>query len=172
MGSLFGWRSPGAFLSAVRNLVDRGAIPRDDLAIRFIGNVPDLDLQGLEGIVEATGYVAHDVALAWMKSADALVLINTETTNILAKAFEYLAVGKPILAFTRPGPTADLIERYSRSIAVDPEAVEGIEGALVEAYGRWRSGRLTAEPDPEYLARYSRRATARHLGRIFDSLSD
>lgn len=173
VGSLFHWRSPDSFLSALRRLLRRGVLDPERIAVRFIGSTPALDADDLReaGVVQELGYVRHDVAIDWMKAADVLLLVNTETTNILAKSFEYLASGRPILALCEPGPTADLIRQNDAGTILRPDDVDEIETAIKDLYLRWRAGDLSSRPTEKIAERYSRRATTKRLARVFDSVS-
>jgi glycosyltransferase involved in cell wall biosynthesis len=150
VGSLFGWRNADAFIEALRKLISRRALTGSDIALRFVGNSPPLRLDGLPaGLVQSTGYVPHELAVSWLKTADVLLLVNTESTNILAKTFEYLATGRPILALTVEGPTAELIREHDAGVIVPPDDIGRIEQALEELHdGRY--------PETLFQTRYDR----------------
>jgi glycosyltransferase involved in cell wall biosynthesis len=172
VGSTFSWRGPGSFLKAVQELIATDMIPSDRISLRFVGSGPTFQIEDsrCSGIVENLGHVAHDAAIAELRAADVLVLFNTEESNILAKTFEYLASGRPILALTPPGPTADLLRDNGVEVILDPEDATGIERALYEFHARWQKGALLSRPTGDLADKYSRRAAARRLGSVFDSL--
>ena len=87
--------------------------------LRFIGPVDhgvlaSIDRAGLIGKVERVGSVNHAQALREMQRARVLLLSVNDTANakgvLTSKVFEYLAVGRPILAFgPRDGDVARIL---------------------------------------------------------------
>lgn len=78
------------------------------LILRFVGPVDQVVLTsieraGLAGHVERVGSVGHAEAMREMQRARVLLLSVNDTANakgvLTSKVFEYLAVGRPILAF-------------------------------------------------------------------------
>lgn len=120
--------------------------------------------------VHLPGYATHPVALATMQSADALLLLLSDVPGAErvapAKLFEYLAVGRPMLAVTPDGETAGIV----RSVEPDgwraPGDVAGITSWLVARL----EGRVTATlPGREATrAGYQRRSQAEQLAALLD----
>lgn len=142
-GSLYGGRNPVPLLRAVARAVAAGRLPRDTFRVRLLGTVSlsgvdlarFLDEQRLAGIVELPGRVPQAQSLAEMKSASALLLLQPGTAmSVPAKAYEYLAAGRPVLALTPEGETAELVRDSGVGIVAAPDDEASIEGAVVELF--------------------------------------
>jgi len=102
---------------------------------------------GLDGVVECPGYLPHTQVLSMMASADLLLLIQGKGFHLQvpSKAYEYLALGPPVLALTSEGATADLVRGSPVGCVVHPTDRPGIVRALTEAFG---SQRRVDRPSP------------------------
>lgn len=128
-GTLYGGRSPIPVLRGAAAAVARGAIDRRRFRLRFLGHVsPEVDLPGesrrlgIEDLVEVVPRVTRDESLREMQSASALLLIQTGTTvSVPGKAYEYLAAGRPVLALSEEGETADLVRASGIGVVVRPQ---------------------------------------------------
>src|SRR5690606_3795818 len=118
-GIFYKERNPRLFLRAVRELIDEGKIDRSRLRLRFAGvfdypgytdNADCVRELGLEDCVEVLGHLPHRAALLQMKKADLLLLVGDTAPGsgdyIPGKLYEYMAVGRPILALCLPGESA------------------------------------------------------------------
>jgi glycosyltransferase involved in cell wall biosynthesis len=140
-GTLYGARNPLPVINAVAAAVRRGAIDPAQFRLRFLGNVSlttDLpracrDL-GIEDVVEFVPRVTRAESLRELKSASALLLVQTGTTmSVPGKAYEYLAAGRPILALSEEGETAELVRASGIGVSVPPTASpQHMERALLE----------------------------------------
>lgn len=169
VGSLSALRHPDGLFRALQMLIDSGRIPAERITVSFIGRTAPLNAIELEkrGVLKIRGYVPHAEAVQAMKRADALLLINGEATNILAKTFEYLAAARPIIALVPAGPTAELVERANAGSVADPHDADAIAQLLERSYGLWLRGSLTSRVDQDILKLYSRREATRQLAGLF-----
>ena len=169
VGTLFTWRGADPLLEAVRRVLDDEVLPEDRLRVRLVGYAPEVGFEDLkrQGVLRVTGYVDHDSAVAEMRSADVLFLVNTERTNIPAKTFEYLASGRPVLAAVRPGPTADLIRDRTAGTVVRPDDVADVERALRRMIAAWKDGRLPKGASRRDVGDLTRRELTRRLASVF-----
>ncbi len=123
VGSLYGGRHPGRLLASLGRLLRRGEVAGDRLVVRLVGRIEDDcmrvideaggDLKG-RGCLEYDGRsVPTEEARRAAAEADFLLLLdlNEKSTDlqIPAKLFEYIRIGRPILAFTRTGSPTDRI---------------------------------------------------------------
>jgi glycosyltransferase involved in cell wall biosynthesis len=149
-GSLYGQRSPAIVLRALANAIRRGALAADRVKLRLVGlTSPPADLialaasLNLAAAVEIVPRVPRREALAEMSAASALLLLQQgHALSIPAKAYEYLAAGKPILAIADDGATADLIRDSGAGTVVDGRDVDAVERAML----RLTTGALEASP--------------------------
>ena len=173
LGTLGGGRDGSGFLAAVQQLIDTGKIPEKEIEVLFVGRTVGLPHTRLEdaGILRRMPLQPHAEAVATMRNSDVLLLVNNERENILGKTFEYLAAGRPILALTPPGATADVVLETGAGAVFDPGDSTAIAEHLWEQFQTWREGRLESGGDPRRIQGYSREATARRLSALLDAVS-
>lgn len=153
-GSLYGARTPEPLLVAIASAVQKGHVRRDQVRLRLIGATPDAKLQavaeslGLERALEFMSRMPRRLVLEEMAAASALLALQPATTvSIPGKLYEYVALGKPILAICEEGETADLVRRSGLGIAVTSNEAAAIEAGLLQVMGLAR--RQLAPPSPE-----------------------
>jgi glycosyltransferase involved in cell wall biosynthesis len=182
-GSLYYGRSLEAFLEAAGRLGAEDASFAASFHLTLLGSLDEgarvelaqqLERHGLFGSVSHQGYVDHRSALVAMSSADLLLLVVNTTPGAEAavpgKLYEYLAVGRPILAIVPAGAEASQIVRRTRSGWVAPaHDPDGILPHLRAAFAAHLAGSPLA-PDPTEVARYDRRVLASDLARVFDDV--
>jgi hypothetical protein len=90
---------------------------------------------GLTTEVQSPGYLPHERVLATMASADLLLLIQGPTFHLQvpSKAYEYLALGRPVLALTDEGATADLVRSSRQGTVISPGRQDDVVRYLVTA---------------------------------------
>jgi glycosyltransferase involved in cell wall biosynthesis len=116
--------------------------------------------------------VGWDEAIERVQAADVAIVINAPATGgdmaLPGKLFEALALGRPVLALTRPGSdTARLLERLGQDAGVaPPEDPQAIAVAIT---------RLLDEPPevvaPEALAEFDRDLVAARYAALLDELA-
>jgi hypothetical protein len=82
--------------------------------------------------------------------------------------FEYVAVGRPILAAVPPdGAAAELIRDTGAGVVAPPDDPEAIGAALGELHARWRVDELPdVELSPEWRDRLSRRTRVEEMAAV------
>jgi glycosyltransferase involved in cell wall biosynthesis len=138
-GSFAGLRTPAAFLTALRNLDARSALPAD-LTVTFIGNFFTevralLEDPVLANRVRIEPQVKHRDAVRRMCEADALLLFEASYRGqgmLTGKMFEYLRAQRPILAMIPPdGDGARILRKHGHTHICPMESVSGIEASLL-----------------------------------------
>lgn len=125
-GSCYGERHPTVLLASLDRLLVRKKIEATQIRIRLFGWL-DLHAPWIahskfhtllkKGCLECTGVEApHQEALNEMAEADYLLLLDLHArergTQVPAKLFEYLRIGRPILAFTcRDSPSERILAK-------------------------------------------------------------
>ncbi len=175
-GSFFGKRDPRPFLSA---FAESGI----DAVARFLGDFRTRDREwagrlGLGDRLELLPYASRATSLELQRDSEVLLLLIPEAGGrgkgvLSGKVFEYIAVGRPILALVPPdGAAAELIRQTGTGIVVAPDDVDGIRDALLEFDRRFRDGGL---PDTvlegDWADRLSRRARVEELADLMRSVS-
>lgn len=187
-GILYQKRNPRLFLQAIRELIDEGEIERSDVLLSFAGvfdypgyteNRDCVERLGLGDLVRVLGNLPHQEALGLMKGADALLLIGDVSADagayIPGKLYEYMGVGKPILALNKAGEATEIIRQFRLGQVADPEDKEAIKQAYLRLYREWKTNgaREDAERGADFaerVKRYERREQARQLAELMDEL--
>jgi glycosyltransferase involved in cell wall biosynthesis len=129
---------------------------------------------GISNEVRFYGQVPYRESRKRQREADVLLLLQVHGAGyevaVPGKLYEYLASGRPILAFLRAGEAADLV-RGSGGWVVDPEDMAGARSA----FARLLSGERPAADSVERrkLARlYRRDRIAEQLSAVLSALLD
>jgi hypothetical protein len=124
-GSIYENRHPGALLASLARLVGRRALTADRFRVQFVGYVEEACMRNDPGSLEALlawGCLEYDgrtvppeQARRASAEADYLLLLDLNerdtSLQVPGKLFEYLQIGRPILAFTRRDSPTDRILR-------------------------------------------------------------
>ena len=173
-GSFFGRRDPRPVLQA---LYDADL----DIRARFLGDFRATDREwaarlGLGDRLELIPYAPRAASLALQRDSEALLLLIPEANGrgkgvLSGKVFEYIAVGRPILAVVPPdGAAAELIRETGAGIVAPPDDPGEIRAALEALYGRWLDGCLPdVELTPSWRDRLSRRARVEEMAAVLRS---
>jgi len=124
--------------------------------------------EGIEDLVHWLPLLPYREALQDCAGADGLLLFQAACCDhqIPAKLFEYLRLGRPILALTSPGgDTAALLRAGSGATIVDLADWQAIYRALPE-FLQTVEKRIHPLPKPEYVEAYSRRSQAEMMGQV------
>ncbi|MGG1661842.1 glycosyltransferase family 4 protein [Brevibacillus sp. NRS-1366] len=187
-GILYQKRNPRLLLQAIRELIDAGEVDQKDVLLSFAGvfdypgyseNRDCVEALGLEDNVRLLGNLPHKEALGLMKGADALLLIGDVSADagayIPGKLYEYMGIGKPILALNKPGEATEIIENFRLGQVADPEQKDAIKHAYLELYKEWKadgqtSGEERGSDFAERVRPYERREQARQLAQLMEEL--
>jgi glycosyltransferase involved in cell wall biosynthesis len=173
-GALYYGRSLTAFLQAVRQLNRADPKFARDFRLTLLGTLDaaarrELDASRLGASVQVLGQTDHASAIRSMRSADALLLVANTTpgaeATVPGKLFEYLAVGRPIIAIAPPeSSTADVLRLTGGGWLAAAGSPGAIACTLQHAYAERHCRADAAE-----IARFDRRRLAGELARVFDS---
>ncbi|MGQ9525657.1 MAG: glycosyltransferase family 4 protein [Armatimonadota bacterium] len=173
-GTLYGARDPRPLFgaaSAVRGsgappfrLVfmgdcDRAAgMPLDEMVTRY----------GLSDCVELTGVLPRQECMRKLGEADILLLFAMgQPAQVPAKLYEYIGLGKPVLALAEPeSETARLVVETRAGVAVNAADGSAVRAAFELAVG----GRLSGSP-PEVRCRYDGRSLTGRLAEVLNEVS-
>jgi glycosyltransferase involved in cell wall biosynthesis len=169
----------GRFFDAVADLLRECPELREKLRVNVIGSpdeiVRDHAAGGpLEGVLKLHSFVPHDVALAAMRASDCLLVFlgNRDVARLsgLGKIYDYLRVGRPVLAVAYEGGTTELVREGQAGWVVDPEDTGAIKQTLRKIL---HDGRRTESPRPfrpEFVERFRWDRLAEKLARVFGSV--
>lgn len=180
-GSMYGRRNPQTFLQALDMLMQQGKLNPSMIRLRFIGRFGDdvaamFSSSPFASSIENIPYVPHVESLKWLMKSDVSLLIVDESKEsdkiVPGKVYEYLGIGKPILALSPQGSAiSELINDTQSGVSIPQQDVEGISKALLEYFERWEQRTPLATPSITRIKRYERREAARQLAQLLDSLT-
>ena len=169
-------RDPRPFFHAISRLKQDGLATPESLRINLRASGNETEYAGMlkesriDDIVHLLPPVPYQQALQEGADADGLLLFQAANCNnqIPAKGYEYLRLGRPILALTdEAGDTAALMKECGGATIVNLADQEAIYRALPLFLTSLRTGSHLA-PNSQKVAQYSRESQARILA---DSLS-
>ena len=176
-GLLYGRRKPDTFFDAVGQLISEGAIPKDGLDIRLIGNYHVERLEksiaqyGLTGCVRILPYMPHKDCLQELLRSDALLLLEGSGRGADAfftgKVFEYMNTGRPVIAVLPEGAAAGLVRESKIGETADFDSVEEIKALFLRFYEQYRDKTLTFAPDMAVIGRFERKVLTGELAEVF-----
>jgi glycosyltransferase involved in cell wall biosynthesis len=188
-------RNPAPLLAGIATALSRGWLRRDDLEITFLGCGPyggkprfreDIARNGLADLVKVhEPRIPYHEALRRLGGADVLVVLVEPTGDgkqaeavrgwarlqVPAKLYEYLRLGRSILALASPGAITELLAETGGGRVVPPHDIEGIALALKEYYAHRGLASPNAAAPPDKIARYSRENLSALLGRELDAIA-
>jgi glycosyltransferase involved in cell wall biosynthesis len=171
------FRSPEIFFEAISMLLKNQKVSENELCVNIIGDnskeLTDLvDRYQLKSVVHIFPRMPQRLSLSYLSKSHALLLI--ERSNALTtKVFEYLATGKPIIAFINEGELADLIRNYSDNhIIITEESTEKtaeVIMTLLKAHSTSSYSSCTDKRDL-FRAEYHRKNLTKHLSTLFQGV--
>jgi glycosyltransferase involved in cell wall biosynthesis len=171
-------RDPRPFFRALARLRREGIVKPATLRVDlrgagsedyFAGLIRDL---GIGDIVRLLPRVAYRDALRECSESSGLLILQGPSCDgqIPAKAYEYLRLGKPILALTSAsGDTARLLEECGGSTVLELMDEDALHRGLPVFLDALRNRRHPV-PDPTHVSRYARRAQASDLAACLTEL--
>ncbi|WP_339813105.1 methyltransferase [Paenibacillus sp. FSL R7-0189] len=177
-GILYMIRTPETFLKAVYNLVVNNILPREKIEIYFTLTENDdhwrevAEQLGIDDLVNFFGYLNHNDSLSYASNADLLLLIvgpgEKNKSVYPGKVFEYLRLGKRILALSPSGSLVEaLINKTSRGENYEFEDVQGMQDYIIRMYKEWEAGSYSDLSINGDIKRFERRQLTRKLSDIF-----
>jgi glycosyltransferase involved in cell wall biosynthesis len=163
-GTVYRSSSPRFYLDALDALP---AAVRSRFETRFIGRVAGEERASLENrksVVRTLGFMPQSEAFRALEETDFLLLTMTDASSLTGKLFEYLATGKPILAFAPTGGEIDaILKETGAGWCTDPFDPAAVERTLLAAASPEGPG---LKPDRAAIERYQRPKIAAELARL------
>lgn len=169
MGTLWRATSLTYFLKGLRGLDDPG-----DINLIIVGRITAQEEEVLDACkdisIKRAGPLPHDQALRLASRADVLLVtlspIRGSEKIIPAKIFEYMALGKHILAVVPAGDTSSILKDYPGAMILDPEREVEISTGLAGMISKKAS---TGLPDVRVdMNEHTRDSKTRKLCEVFD----
>lgn len=171
-------RSPLPFFEAIARLARAGVLSPADvhIVLRASGSeaiyAGEIKRLGIEGFVTLAPPVSNRQALEEQARADGLLLFQGSRFNrqIPAKVYEYLRIGRPILALVdRDGDTAEVLHQAGGGTVISMDDIEAIAAQLPGFIRGLRDGCMPAAR-PEVIASYARSEGAATLAAMLDKI--
>ena len=184
-GNFYGSRTPAPLLASALRLVERGALDPKSFVIRLVGSIDPLILTRhgdlfehllVAGCLELLPPVPRPEALDQMMQSDSLLLADNNGAGmghtVPAKLFEYIRVGRPVLAISAEQSAVESILARSgvRYVTLNDQMDEASCDARLMDFMR-----LPTEPvslTPDFLKEFNGREQARKLAGLIDSIVD
>lgn len=131
--------------------------------------------RGMTEQFEWTGMLANKVAMAEVGKAHAALLLQQgapaghRLRTVRAKSYEYMALGKPVLACVPGGDGADFVQRYGRGLACDPSSVEAIAAGITRIHDDYDTI-ARAPVDRAFVERFEWGALTAQLDQVMTKL--
>lgn len=173
VGSIYGSTEPASLVQALQSLP---AEVKSRFKLRFIGHIEERRfrdaLMQLGEMVELTGFLPKDEALAAMGESDYALLITHDPLNVSAKFYDYVGMGKPILATVHPrGEVRRLLEEMQAGWWVDSRDIDAIRQLFIDTAASGNSRLAAFHPDLDQIAQYERRTLAQRYAALLHSLA-
>jgi glycosyltransferase involved in cell wall biosynthesis len=172
-------RDPVPFFRGIRHALDKGILRADSFQVKLMGTgnndiyQKELVALKLEKSVQLLPPQPYAKALKEMADSDVLLLFQGPSCDpqIPAKLYEYLRIGKPILAVTTfQGETGRTVMATSSGQVVSWNDSEAIGGVLADWVEKVESGRPLPACSKESANAFSRQNQARNLARLLAAL--
>jgi hypothetical protein len=173
IGSVYALNDPAPFVEGML------ALPletRSVFRVRFIGHIEEgsyrENLLRLGPIVELKGYMPQGEALAALRDTDYVLLVKNGRLNIVAKFYDYLGGGKPIIAALHPeAPEGQMIDELRAGWWANIPDVSAIRQLLLNAANRGKSPCRDFRPDTAKIAQFERKALAEQYALLLRSVA-
>jgi glycosyltransferase involved in cell wall biosynthesis len=178
-GMLTQKRSAVSFLEGLKLFLDGTPGAREKCRAIFLGpreseNDEAASALGLSDVASFRDTAPHAETLKIERSSHILVLIKHANPLydglVPGKLYEYIGVGRPILAVAPEGEAAAIVRRHRRGEVVPHDDPAKIAGALAAMYAAYRAGTLDAAYDLSPVADYRRDVLAGRLAERLDAI--
>lgn len=170
----------GNFFPALTELVRDIPDLSDRLRINIIG-FPDeetrryLTSNELQHIVQVQGFVSHAKAIQAMRSSQYLLLFYADPyvsrVCVPGKIYEYLRVGRRILALAYDGGVKRLVEEGNAGWVLPPDNTEAIKQVLRRLVNDYGTEGRTRIPSPEFVAQFRYDRLAGSLAGVLEGVA-
>ena len=176
MGSFFKGRSPEYFFKGVEKLLSSGKIDPSDFRIVFMSNLNKnaVARPPLREVLEMLDLSSHAEAVKRMTDSTVLLLIVEEGLKeqiLNVKLFDYMGMGKPILALVPwDSATAAYLKPSGLGTFADPSGIDDIAQKIFWLYQSWKQGQLIPGPDCGYISQFEAGKITERLSLLIEEL--
>jgi len=175
-GSLYGPRNPTTFLQAIKMVKNSNLELAKRIKIVFVGK-SDVDINllakelGIEDCVECIQPVPYEESLQYQVNSDILLLIpGPGKGTVTGKVFEYMAIGKPIIALTdNDSFVARILKKTNIAFIIEFDNVNEISNVVRNVCELVLKGNLP-KPNKKEINKYDRESLTEKLANILNKL--
>jgi glycosyltransferase involved in cell wall biosynthesis len=173
VGTVYKTASPRYYFEALDELPEE---IRGGIETRFIGRISDGERATIEqrgGNVRVLGFVPQSEAVKFMAQTDYLLLTMMNEISVPGKLYEYMAVGRPILAITPDGSEVDAVLRDTGAgISAPPDDRRRIVSLLMQAFSAWQNRVPLVEQSERSVRRYERARLVKQYAQMMSVASE
>lgn len=168
------YRTPYFFFKCLSQVFLKYPQLKKRVCVEFIGKQPDWLLPMIEEFnladnVKLHGVLPYEKAIFIQSKID-LMLTTSEKVldgfqehySLPSKIFDYVKLGKPIIAFITPGIQMEFIKKSGVGIVCNPDDIEEATTVLSDLLQHGK----TFSPDMTYLKKYHRKNTTSQLAEV------
>ncbi len=184
LGTLYSETNPYAFLDTLKGWTSIRAGIEAGFELLFVGGINEqtrraIDEAGLGHVTRVTGFVPHREAISLCAGADVLLLSlgNTEGLPrgwLPSKLFEYLAMERPVLAYTVEGEAAAMVRDINRGHVATSADHSTTRAFLDNLFQRkWQNDNLYIpwRNDPVPMEKIRQSYLMKRLGGLLDGIA-
>jgi glycosyltransferase involved in cell wall biosynthesis len=167
----------GSFFPALTELVRECPELKERLRVNIIGYPSEEALRcasegELKDIIQIHGFIQERAeVLQMMRASHCLLLFwghpDFSRLAVAGKTYDYLRVGRPVLAVTHEGGVKELVEEAKAGGVVPPDNPKAIKQALRAILCNHREDDFPRPSRPEFVAQFCWERQAEHLARVF-----
>jgi glycosyltransferase involved in cell wall biosynthesis len=171
-----GQRDPRGLFAAIAGLAREGVLTRENFRLDLVGQREPIIAEmarrvGVEALVNHVGRLTYRETLERLGASSALVVLTRTTPRargeLTTKLYEYIGVGRPVLALTPPDfEMARVMAQADAGACIHPDDAQGIAAWLREAVN---SPRVTGFL-PVRAEAFTRATGAAQLARLLDEV--
>lgn len=176
LGNLFGGRDARPFLRSIHGLCEKGYVDRDKIAIQFIG-AGSLEIEkeiirlNFSDVAKVIPRKPQEEAFADLSKSHIALLVGSDMEQVAmtTKVYEYVGMGKPILALVPPGQLKDFVSKYGGWCAGYDDENE-IAEAIRDIWHKYKFENMEIQVDTSSIKQFERRNLTERLSELFDEL--
>ena len=167
----------GSFFPALTELVRECPELKERLRLNIVGYPSENVLRyasesELRDIIQIHGFIQDRAeVLEMMRASHCLLLFwgrpDFSRLAVAGKTYDYLRIGRPILAVTHEGGVKQLVEEARAGWVVPPDNTQAIKEALRAVLLNHRKNGPPSPPRPEFVAQFRWDRHAENLARVF-----
>ena len=178
-GNLYGFRNPSQFIKALAKWIDLNPAVKNRVKVDFWGSCDegymlDMSKHHLDKVIAFNSRIPQREAMRKMLETDLLLLIQGTDPRandaIPTKLFEYLATGKPILAFFPEGEAADILLEHGNHLVISRPDIDSIVAYLQRHFSLWENAPNSREVGVEIAPSFNRRYQTKQLAEFLNSV--